>query len=126
MMSWHNNCTKYNMTQEMILALLLGLLAMPAAADVFSGGLADPTRPTGSGGHENSAPSSGVTAIRISGSERLAVIDGRTVKIGDRYGDAQIADIRPYEVILERAGRKTSLRLVPKLEKDQRPWGQKQ
>lgn len=121
MMSWHNNCTKCSMTREMVLALLLGLLAMPATAAVFSGGLADPTRPPGSGGNEYIAPTGGVTAIRISGSERSAVIDGRTVKIGDRYGDGQITDIRPYEVILERAGRKTSLRLVPKLEKDQRP-----
>ncbi len=120
MMSWHNNCSKCSMTQKVLL-LLLGMLALPAAAAVFSSGLADPTRPPGSGGNTYSAPTSGVTAIRISGSERSAVIDGRTVKIGDRYGDGQISDIRLYEVILERAGRKTSLRLVPKLEKDQRP-----
>ena len=118
MMGWHNSCNKFIMMRGMLMMLLLGLLAMPAAADVFTGGLADPTRPAGAGDYESSAPRSGVTAIRISGRERQAVIDGRTVRIGDRYGDGQIADIRPYEVILEHAGRRTSLRLVPKLEKD--------
>lgn len=121
MMSWHSNCTKQIMAREIVLALLLGLLATPAMAAVFSSGLADPTRPPGSGGGEYVAPTSGVTAIRISGSQRLAVIDGQTLKVGDRYRDGHITAIHPYEVIVERAGRTTSLRLVPKLEKDQRP-----
>ena len=101
--------------------VLLSMVAMPAVADVFTGGLADPTRPAGSGGGVASVPTSGVSAIRISGGERLAVIDGRTYKLGDRYGEGRIANIRPFEVILERAGHQTSLRLMPKLEKDQRP-----
>jgi hypothetical protein len=123
MMSWHINCRKYIMTREWVALLLWSLLAMPAVADVFTGGLADPTRPAGAGG-ESSAPRSGVSEIRIAGSTRQAVIDGRAFRIGDRYGDGRIADILPYEVIVERAGRTARLRLIPKLEKEQRPRGQ--
>jgi MSHA biogenesis protein MshK len=95
------------------LAILAGLLgATVQAADM--GDLPDPTRPQGAAAATGGAPS-GVQSILISPQRRIAVVHGRTVTIGDRVGDAVVVDIRPYEVILKRAGRETSLRLVPRL-----------
>ncbi|MCK7577903.1 MAG: hypothetical protein MZV65_20445 [Chromatiales bacterium] len=37
--------------------------------------------------------------------------------VGDRVGDAVVVDIRPYEVILNRGGRESRLRLVPRLDR---------
>jgi MSHA biogenesis protein MshK len=95
------------------LAILAGLLGAAAqAADI--GDLPDPTRPHGAAPAATGAPS-GVQSILISPQRKLAVVHGRTVTIGDRVGDAVVVDIRPYEVILKRAGRESSLRLVPRL-----------
>lgn len=95
------------------LAILAGLLGAAAqAGDV--GDLPDPTRPQGAAPATGGARS-GVQSILISPQRKLAVVHGQTVTVGDRVGDAVVVDIRPYEVILKRAGRETSLRLVPRL-----------
>jgi MSHA biogenesis protein MshK len=101
--------------------LWFALSAGVAHADLFQGNLTDPTRPAGLDGQAGPAANNAVTEIRISARERSAVINGRSLKIGDRYGDGVVADIRTHEVILESAGRRTSLRLVPKLEKESQP-----
>lgn len=97
------------------LAILAGLLGAAAqAADI--GDLPDPTRPQGAAPAATAnGARSGVQSILISPQRKLAVVHGRTVTIGDRVGDAVVVDIRPYEVILKRAGRESSLRLVPRL-----------
>ena len=94
--------------------MLFGALAMTAqAADL--GDLPDPTRPHGASAG-NLAPS-GVQSILISPQRKVAVVYGRTVTVGDRVGDAVVMDIRPYEVILNRGGRESRLRLVPRMDK---------
>ena len=95
------------------LAMHAGLLGASAQAAGI-GELPDPTRPQGA------APAAagalrGVQSILISARRKQAVVNGQTVTIGDRCGDAVVVDIRPYEVILQRAGRETRLRLVPRL-----------
>ena len=93
--------------------MLVGMLAVTAQADM--GDLPDPTRPhrASTGG----APPSGVQSILISPQRKVAVVHGRTVTVGDRVGDAVVTDIRPYEVILNRGGRESHLRLVPRMDK---------
>ena len=93
-----------------------GLAAVSAAgaADPFAN-LPDPTRPSGWQG--GGGGSTGVQSILISPQRKVAVVNGRTVSIGDRVGDAVVVDIRPYEVILSRGGRESRLRLVPRLDK---------
>jgi hypothetical protein len=108
-------------------AILIGwvLLSSVARADDIASGLVDPTRPSYVGN-----ASAGVTGSRyadsgpalqstfVSTSRRLAVINGKSYAVGDRFGGAKIADIQPYEVVLERGGRETRLRLLPKLAKE--------
>lgn len=94
--------------------MLVGALALAAqAADM--GSLPDPTRPHGASAGGRSA--SGVQSILISPQRKVAVVNGREVTVGDRVGDAVVVDIRPYEVILNRGGRESRLRLVPRLDK---------
>ena len=94
--------------------MLAGLLSVAAQATEL-GDLPDPTQPHGAAAGR--APSSGVQSIFISPQRKTAVVNGRIVTIGDRVGAAEVVDIRPYEVILKRDGRETSLRLTPRLDK---------
>ena len=54
----------------------------------------------------------------ISSSSRRAVISGRSYGVGDKMGEAVIADIQPYEVMLQQGARENRLRLLPKLTKE--------
>lgn len=95
--------------------MLAGLLSVTAQATEM-GDLPDPTNPHGAA---TGSVSSGVQSIFISTQRKSAVVNGRSVNIGDRVGDAVVVDIRPYEVILKRDGRETTLRLTPRLDKQQ-------
>jgi hypothetical protein len=46
------------------------------------------------------------------------VINGRTYKVGDKYGGGTITDIQPYEVVVKKTNNETRLRLLPKLAKE--------
>jgi len=105
------------------------LAATVVAASLFLGtGVAnafdDPTRPMDysppTGGRAKSERSYGpvLQSTVVSPLRKRAVIDGKAVVIGDKVNDARVVDIRPYEVILRRGDRDTSLRLMPKLGKD--------
>jgi MSHA biogenesis protein MshK len=107
-----------NNLRKVVALLATGfLVAVAAVADV--GDLPDPTNPSGHAG----AASSGVQSILITPQRRQAVIHGRTVRVGDRVGDAVVVDIQPYEVILNRGGRESRMRLVPRLEKQKKEGG---
>lgn len=55
-----------------------------------------------------------VATILYSAARRLAMVDGRIVRVGDRLGDATIVDIVPNAVIIESADRgRRSLTLRP-------------
>lgn len=107
-------------------AVLIGMVLLSPAirADDILSGLADPTRPSyiGSvpagiaGGHSYAGPV--LQSTFVSASQRRAVIDGKTYTVGDKFGGATITEIQPYEVVLERSGRETRLRLLPKLAKE--------
>ncbi|MEW6330525.1 MAG: hypothetical protein AB1560_03595 [Pseudomonadota bacterium] len=102
-------------------AAVLGLAgnATGSLADDFAG-LADPTQPAyGTTGKAGSAGTTGsaLQSTFVSASQRRAVINGRTYKVGDKYGGGVIADIQPYEVVVKQANRESRLRLMPKLAK---------
>jgi hypothetical protein len=103
-----------------VIAFAAMLLARPAQADDLPPGLADPTRPAyagqapaGTAGGHDAGPV--LQSTFISANQRRAVIDGRTYTVGDQFGGAVVVEIRPYEVVLQRLGRTTQLRLLPKL-----------
>jgi MSHA biogenesis protein MshK len=55
--------------------------------------------------------------VLISPGRKLAVIDGRTVTLGERVGDATVVAIAPAQVILQRGGSYQTLKLHPGIEK---------
>lgn len=103
-----------HLNHRVVTLLAAGFFAAGALA-MESGDLPDPTNPGGPAGA--GGPSSGVQSILITPRGKQAVIHGRTVSVGDRVGDAVVVDILPYEVILNRGGHETRMRLVPRLEK---------
>ncbi|MHB8455918.1 MAG: hypothetical protein ACYDDO_14765 [Acidiferrobacterales bacterium] len=98
----------------MLFLLLAGFTSVHA--DDSLAGLTDPTRPYGSAG-EWSRGHAGLVlqSTLVSPRRRLAVINGREFTVGEHVGGAEITAIRPYEVVLSRAGKQSSLRLLPKL-----------
>lgn len=107
-------------------AMRLNILLIAVAVSLVSGSrvlaeseisaLPDPTRPAGVGDME-SVRTRGLTEIRITPHDRSAVIDGRTIRIGDTVNGAVVNDIRPDEVVLKRGEQLSTLRLMPQLKK---------
>lgn len=101
-------------------ALLIGILwLMPSLGT--AGALPDPTRPADAPVLRavGAAPRGPVLqSTLVSSMRRTAVIDGRTVGIGDRVQGATVIDIQPYEVRIRQNGREASLRLLPRLGKE--------
>jgi hypothetical protein len=56
-------------------------------------------------------PSYTVKTILISGTEKVATLDGRLVSEGDAIGEERVVEIRPDAVVLERAGQRRRLSL---------------
>ena len=94
-----------------LLALLLGYSnAMAAVLD-------DPTRPPGyrlilPHGQQSRAPSWYVNAIRISAKQRMAIVNGRRVKVGDRVDGAVVIEILPTKVRLRHNKQDVSIKLI--------------
>jgi len=104
---------------------LLGWAMAACAGTVVAETLPDPTRPADYSGGATAAarverPSGPVLqSTLVSPLHKRAVIDGKSVGVGDSINGVRVIDIRPYEVILRRGERETtSLRLMPKLVKE--------
>lgn len=85
----------------------------------------DPTRPAASampqeaGGSIASTPAAnGLQAVIIRpDGKSVALIDGRSVGVGDRMGDRRVTRISEGEVVLQGAGGREVLKVVPAAEK---------
>ena len=100
------------------LALLAAVLLPPAAG---AQALVDPTRPpdaplagSGSGAIAARAAPRLQSVLVASSGRRVAVIDGRTVRVGDRVGEASVAEIADTSVTLRRGKTIETIRLYPK------------
>ncbi len=103
--------------------MLLMLLAAGAQAHTSDplAGLADPTQPyTAHAGSYRRHAGLVLQSTLVSPLQRLAVINGHAFTVGEHVGGARIVQIRPYGVILNRAGRRQLLRLLPKLNIERR------
>lgn len=103
-------------------ALVLALVCSAVLAQSMDD-LPDPTRPSGwSEGGSGGAGHDGyvLQATRVSAHERVAVVNGQRVAVGDRIRGATVKDIQPFQVTLQRAGRDITLRLMPLLNKEKR------
>ncbi len=105
----------------MILRVMLGVLVLlvePIAALANgSDRLVDPTQPysTTSGAIGSHRTGLVLQSTSVSPLRRVAVINGQELSVGERIDGAEVVDIRPYEVIMSRAGRQTTLRLLPRI-----------
>jgi len=94
---------------------------LAGAAQAQDRPLADPTRPPNvsaeAGG--DSAAQSGplLQSVLISPTRRAAVISGKAVALGGRFGDATVETITESAVVLRYADRRETLQLIPGLEK---------
>lgn len=83
--------------------------------------LIDPTRPPMSvarpGAVEEAPPASQLQSILISNRRRLAVINGNTVALGDKIGDARVVKITETEVVLKTGEETEVLKMYPGIEK---------
>jgi hypothetical protein len=102
----------------LVTAGLAGIMTN-SLADDFAG-LVDPTQPLygAAAGSAQRPTGSALQSTFVSASQRRAVINGRTYKVGDKYGGGTITDIQPYEVVVKQTNRETRLRLLPKLAKE--------
>lgn len=122
------------MATGMRLLTIALLLCLPhlAAAEV----LPDPTRPaidlnsSGSGGSAEAAvpeeaATRGLQSIIISPLYRAAIINGETVRVGGKAGDAKLVEVRESSVVLQNAqGRRSVVELFPRvsIKKNESAW----
>lgn len=99
------------------LTLFATLFSIAAIAEE----LPDPTRPPASLTAPVVAPASGVVAnqpaglqsIIISKTRRAAIIDGETVELGGKYGDAKLIEVNEGSVVLRSAQGRQVMTLFP-------------
>src|SRR5579872_2615905 len=106
------------MVEHLNKVLLIGLLLCCSGA--FAQELVDPTRPPAgySRGPEGEVTTGPVLqSVLISSARRIAIISGKTVKIGDKFGEAQVVSIAENEVVLRAGKDKQVLKLYPSLYK---------
>lgn len=100
------------MAQRLILLVASSLLAASALAQQF----ADPTRPPTRGAaapRQSVAAPSRLQSVLISPSRSVAIIDGRSVRLGERVGDAILVSVEPSQVTLQRGAERQRLTLLP-------------
>ena len=103
------------------LVRLLGVLPLLLAAPAHAQNLPDPTRPPDSFGLDNTSavtPSGPVLqSVLIAPGRKVAVISGQTVRLGEKFGTAQLVSVTEGEVVLREGEERTTLKLFPNLEK---------
>jgi MSHA biogenesis protein MshK len=98
--------------------LLAALGASSAGQAAHAQALADPTRPpqaAGSGPLLEAAPAerTRLQSVLLSPGRKLAVIDGQTVPLGGRVGEATVVEISPDQVVLRQGAELRTLKLHP-------------
>lgn len=122
-MAKHLSKTVKTVTMAVVCANCLSVME-PASGQ----GMPDPTRPPNivsepEHSQDGAAALPRLQSILISPTRRMATIDGRTVKVGDRVGDARVTRILENEVILTRGQEQQVLKLFPGIEKQRAPGG---
>lgn len=109
-----------------VLHVCVAAALMAQVADVPAEVLPDPTQPpAGLVADPGAAPAAVANAatgpvlqsVLISPERKSAIIGGKTVGVGDRYGDAQVVGIGEGEVVLKSGNKLRTLRLFPEVTK---------
>ena len=104
--------------------ILRVVTAVAFCAPVATFAFSDPTQPMGhtvTSSHAVPSQPKGpvLQSTLVSPQRRLAVISGKQVQVGDTVNGAVVTEISQYEVRIKQKGRETTLRLLPKLNKEQ-------
>jgi MSHA biogenesis protein MshK len=107
---------------ERLTAAVLAVALLGAACAARAQALADPTRPptvmaspAGADGMGSRGPR--LQSVLISGTRKLAMIDGVTVALGDRFDGATVVAIAETEVKLRQGESVQTLKLYPGIER---------
>jgi MSHA biogenesis protein MshK len=117
------------MAQRLIGALcaLAAALAASASEAALAQALADPMRPPAAPaaspaeGAKDSPPAMRLQSVLISAARRVAVIDGRLVRQGERVGDGKLVAISESHVVLQRPHGRETLKLNATVDKQPVP-----
>ncbi len=102
---------------KMAFILMLSAFTMTMTSHGMTQSLPDPTRPAD---YQNTVvvrdlrltrTDWNLTAIRISDTDRTAIVNGTLVRVGDVIGQATVLDIQPVQVILRHENRQVAVRL---------------
>ena len=109
------------MNKQTCLWVIAGLVvATPLWADDLLDGLSDPTRPPTHSGVMVSRGGLVLQSTLVSPERQVAVISGQSLTVGGRVGNAEVIAIRPYEVVIRRSGKESTLRILPKSDVEKR------
>jgi MSHA biogenesis protein MshK len=105
----------------MTLTLTLTLTLGPGQHLALAQALSDPMRPPAfanpaSAGESSSGAGLVLQSTLLSKGRRIAMIDGKPMKVGDRIGSARIISIDPGAVTLREANKTRVLQLYPGVE----------
>ena len=105
------------------MALAMALAMVPGWGTCFAQALSDPMRPpafaapsASATGGPTSDGGSGLQSTLLSSGRRIAMIDGKPMKVGDRIGAATIISIEPGAVTLREANKTRVLQMYPGVE----------
>ena len=96
------------------IALIGALLAGGASAQAVQDPTRPPTqmlRPAANAAATDAPQLQSILVGRAAGGRRLAVIDGKTVRVGDQVGNARVLGISQAQVVLQRGTRREVLTL---------------
>ncbi len=102
-------------------ATLVVLCALLGVSGAVAQGIPDPTRPpasmsSGASGDAAAAVAPVLHSIKITPTEKSAIIGSETVRLGGRYGDARVIRITDSEVVLRSTAGIETLRLYPDID----------
>jgi MSHA biogenesis protein MshK len=105
------------------LTLGLALVISLGATRSLAQGLNDPTRPPreilggSADAYEPAASSSPAQVVIISKDRRQVTINGRTVNLGERYGNATVVRITDEEIVLQRPEATETIKLYSSVQR---------
>ncbi len=106
------------------LTLGLALVVALGAPRSLAQGLNDPTRPPlgipGAGAFDPALSSSPAQVVIVSKDRSQATINGRTVSLGGRYGDATLVRISDEEIVLQRREATEIIKLYSSVQRTKR------
>ena len=99
---------------QQIALMLLGILSL---SSVEAADMVDPTRPPNAVDQQMSNAGPVLQSVLIGPGRSEAIISGRTVRLGDQFGEARITKITESEVVLKSGNEVQTLKLFPSIEK---------